>query len=224
MNKYLLIAVFLSHALCSAGLTPANLIILTDLDDVVLRRRNTATLFTALKNIFHAQEVRNAWKALGSPAEKHWEALYIHLIKKSNYKLAKQVRKLCTRKRLHEPTVKLMIKLAEQGFCIYTATNIGTLFFQKIKQKFPAVFNDQIIREGMTVDYFSADLIKKPDPRYFQELSKRYNPNQDKHLLFIDDRLENVEAARKAGLLAIHYKDEKQLKKDLHNYGICLCK
>jgi FMN phosphatase YigB (HAD superfamily) len=75
----------------------------------------------------------------------------------------------------------------------------------------------------MTVDYSVKDPIEKPDLRYFEMLKTKINPADEKYILFIDDKKENVEAARKAGLLAIQFDNAKQLAEDLKNlYGIIL--
>ena len=45
--------------------------------------------------------------------------------------------------------------------------------------------------------------------------------DQNTSILFIDDRKENVDAARACGLQAIQFKNHKQLVRDLHKYNIC---
>lgn len=212
----------------STTYSPQNLIIATDLDDVVLQKNWGGILGTVIKNITSLGKARNAYKkfkktnSTAKDIRTGGEAFYIYLTANKNDPLAEKLLKACTHKYPITGTVSIMQSLASQGYEIYTATNMGPLFFAAMQKKYPAIFNETCIRTGLTVDYAQPDIIKKPDPRYFEELKKRLNPNNDKHLLFIDDKLENVNAARKAGLLAIHFKNPKQLRSALHKYGICV--
>lgn len=208
-----------------AAYTRKNLIIATDLDDVVLKRRNGRIAAIVFKNIFQLipmySKFRENKKTAGdSTGQKYGEGFYLYLVKNGEHRLAKIVKKVCTRKRLKKKTVKVMQKLSNKGYDIFTATNVGSLFFKKLQKKFSDVFNTTFIRHGLTVDFAQEDIIQKPDPRYFEALKAKLNPNGDKQILFIDDKLENVEAARNAGLLAIHFKGHKQLKKELKKYGL----
>lgn len=207
--------------------TPQNLIIATDLDDVVLKLKKGSVILTACKNMHRGFRCYAAYRRHsrdGQATGHHYsEGFYLYLKKNGEHKLARVVKKICTRKRLKQKTVNLMKKIADKGYKIFTATNIGSVFFTKLKKKFSHIFNDFFIRHGMTVDFSRELVIRKPDPAYFHELKKKLDPKGVMHILFIDDRIENVEAARKAGLLAIHYKGHKQLQAELHAYGICVC-
>ena len=209
--------------------TPQNLIIATDLDDVVLQKKWIGIAGTVIKNIFSLNATRKAYKQFKKENPEAGkitdcaEPFYIYLLKKNQYTLATKVKTASTCKELIKGTVNIIKDLANQGFAVYSATNIGSLFYAEIASKYPDVFNKNCIRLGMTVDYTVKDVVKKPDPRYFKALKTKLNPTNDKQILFIDDKLENVEAARKAGLLAIHFKGHKQLRSALHEYGICVC-
>jgi putative hydrolase of the HAD superfamily len=61
--------------------------------------------------------------------------------------------------------------------------------------------------------------VDKPDPKAFQILLDTLKlPAQD--VIFIDDKTENVEAAKKLGIDAIHFVSEDQLRKELVNRGL----
>jgi FMN phosphatase YigB (HAD superfamily) len=208
--------------------TPQNLIIATDLDDVVLRRRNGRITVIVLKNMFKLKAMytmfcENKKIAGNSTGERYGEGFYLYLLQRGEYKLAKIVKKVNTCKRLDKKTAQIMQRITEKNYTLFTATNIGSIFFKKLQKKFPDIFNDSCIKHGMTVDFTKAGIVKKPDPAYFEELKAKLNPSGDKYILFIDDKLENVKAARNAGLLAIHYINHKQLLKALHSYDICVC-
>jgi len=69
------------------------------------------------------------------------------------------------------------------------------------------LYSDYGIEEGKTVDHIliSSELgIAKPDPEIYQILAIKLNCDL-LHILFIDDFLENVEAAHDLGIQTIHY-------------------
>ena len=63
--------------------------------------------------------------------------------------------------------------------------------------------------------FFSSEIgISKPDKRLFNYVIKKLDAFPEE-CLFIDDREENVEAARAVGMFAIHYTRADQLEKEL---------
>lgn len=72
--------------------------------------------------------------------------------------------------------------------------------------------------EGMVFSCQTGSL--KPDAAIYQSLLSRYQLQASK-TLFIDDTLENVEAAQELGIAGVHYKPGK-LKEQLEQYGIDL--
>lgn len=60
--------------------------------------------------------------------------------------------------------------------------------------------------------------VKKPDPEAFKILLKTLNEPAS-HVLFIDDRMENVDAAKKLGIDSIQFVSPEQLKKELEERG-----
>ena len=60
--------------------------------------------------------------------------------------------------------------------------------------------------------------VKKPNPRAFQLLLKKLNEPAS-FVIFIDDRIENVEAAKNQGIDAIHFINATQLKEELEKRG-----
>jgi putative hydrolase of the HAD superfamily len=66
--------------------------------------------------------------------------------------------------------------------------------------------------------FISAELkIAKPDPRIYQHVIKelRQDPSE---MIFVDDFIENVEAARAEGLHAIHFRSREQALNELAEY------
>jgi HAD superfamily hydrolase (TIGR01509 family) len=223
-----LLAVYSIHPAPQPTHTPQNLIIATDLDDVVLDRNKGDIAKLIFKKLGRFKKLYNQYKkrknSTGSRGKKFGEGFYIHLKNNNEHKLADLIKDVCISKKLKKGTVKIMRKMVNQGYSLFTATNIGSLFFAELQKKFPELFNNNFIQHGMTVDFLPEDIIEKPDMRYFEKLQTKLNPDGNKEILFIDDKLENVLSARKCGMLAIQFKNHKQLKRDLHTYGICTCK
>ena len=66
--------------------------------------------------------------------------------------------------------------------------------------------------------FISAEMgLAKPDPEIFQVAIETLKQDPSE-LIFIDDFIENVEAARKAGLNAIHFRNREQALADLVEY------
>lgn len=63
--------------------------------------------------------------------------------------------------------------------------------------------------------------VEKPDPVIFQALLKAM-PFHPADIMFIDDKQENVDAAKKLGLDAVLFTSQEQLEKDLLDRGVKL--
>lgn len=206
-------------------LTPANTLIATDIDDVILERNQVQRPPNVHLYLWHSNW-KSIFKGWSNFKRMNNERKYVEWMAKGLTKPAEFLRACVKQKDIIPETLELYKKLHEKGFKFYTATNIGTIFFEDQKERFPELFNDNFIKHCMTVDYSVKNPIEKPDPRYFEMLKEKINPSDGQYILFIDDKKENVEAARKAGLLAIQF-DKKQgakkLAQDLKNlYGITL--
>ncbi|HZQ87894.1 MAG TPA: HAD family phosphatase [Acidimicrobiales bacterium] len=75
------------------------------------------------------------------------------------------------------------------------------------------------------LDWFDGVLISgdvgvtKPDPRIFDELCDRFGL-QPARTLFVDDRRDNVEGARRYGLLAVQFTSGVTLRESLRDLGL----
>lgn len=73
--------------------------------------------------------------------------------------------------------------------------------------------------EMMSHKFWSSEIrCAKPDPRIYQHVLKKVNVPA-KHILFIDDKKENVEGAKACGIVGIHYKGADTLKRQLREIG-----
>lgn len=76
------------------------------------------------------------------------------------------------------------------------------------------------IKEGETVDHilFSSELgVAKPDPKIYQILADTIDCDFEE-ILFVDDFIENVNAARKLGIHAIHFQSGMDLISTIRNF------
>lgn len=122
---------------------------------------------------------------------------------------------------------KIILKLNQSGFTLRPATNQSTKEFELNKQRFPELLG--LFDEGSTVNYTirkGQSIIKKPDVSFFKEHIQKYkiktpdNPHGNKLAIFIDDKEENVKAAAKLGMIAIHFVSPRKLIKDLQALGL----
>lgn len=98
----------------------------------------------------------------------------------------------------------------EQGFGIYILSNASMSFYEYFTRHFDLSFFDGVI--------VSADVhIVKPDIRIYQYLLDKYKLVAHE-CLFIDDREDNVEGAKEAGMSAYQFKNSfKELQNLLFN-------
>jgi len=68
------------------------------------------------------------------------------------------------------------------------------------------------------VTFFSAELgMAKPDPKFYLAILNDFKVNANE-VIFIDDFIENIEAAKELGINAIHYKSTDQTLAEFNRY------
>jgi len=202
-----------------------NVAFLWDMDAVVLEPKGRIslvikTLLTNPSAPFRAKQLKNEIGDDASAEE------MITLAKKRGWNdVALFVEKIARKKKPIKGTVTIIEELRAQGFPMYVGTNIGTQSFTTIitgngksGRFLRANFN---LDHPQTVDYRAATVIKKPNIEFFnQAIAKNQFDLATTHVIFIDDRADNVEAARKAGMIGIVFKNPKQLRADLKDLGL----
>jgi 2-haloacid dehalogenase len=113
---------------------------------------------------------------------------------------------------IHE-TVDILMDIKRRGYPLYALSNWNDVKFPIAQKEFPflGLFDGRIVSGEVK--------IAKPDPRIYQLLLDTYKLNP-RESLFIDDRLDNVEAARALGIEAIQFINPRQLEADLIQYGV----
>ncbi|MDX7992123.1 glucose-1-phosphatase [Xenorhabdus littoralis] len=99
---------------------------------------------------------------------------------------------------VRQEVIELMNKLREQGHRVVVLSNTNRLHFDYWPVHYPEI--------AASVDflYLSQDLgMRKPEPDIFKYVLDKEGVTEDQSIFF-DDVLENVEAAKKSGINAIH--------------------
>ena len=112
-----------------------------------------------------------------------------------------------------DDTVVLLERLHAREIPLYVLSNFSAETFPHACERF--AFFERFT--GMVIS--GAEGMKKPDPRIFELLTGRFDL-APAATLFIDDRRDNIEAARDAGWQAVHFTSAEQLANDLHALGL----
>lgn len=97
---------------------------------------------------------------------------------------------------------------------LFVLSNLDRESLNNLQENFPDIFAlfEGIIVSGM-VNF------KKPDARIFTHLLTTYNLTAD-NSIFIDDRIENVIAARQLGISGILWDNHHAVEKELKAFGV----
>ena len=110
-------------------------------------------------------------------------------------------------------TVNILEALNKQ-YSIWLLSNTNPKHIQDEIEKrylFPSLVNGAV---------YSFDVgVRKPEKEIYEIAMQRAN-TKPQECLFIDDLLENIQAAKQIGIEGIHFRSSKQLKQDLVHLGI----
>ena len=103
--------------------------------------------------------------------------------------------------------------LKDKGYHIYILSNYSTYMLEKTQDELTLLkYADGAI--------FSCQVKQiKPEPAIYQTLLNRYHLDPEKSV-FLDDRAENCEGARKEGIHAIQFESFKQAAAELEKLGV----
>lgn len=105
-------------------------------------------------------------------------------------------------------SVDMLFSLRQSGIRTYALTNFSAETYPLAVARFPFL-NDF---DGTVVS--GDEGVVKPDPEIYHRLLRRYSITAAR-AVFIDDRLENVEAARRLGLHGIHFVEPGAVRAEL---------
>ncbi len=110
-------------------------------------------------------------------------------------------------------SIEIVRELSERGVPIFGITNFGHEFWQEFHPTQPVfdLFTDIIVS--------GTEKVMKPDAAIYQLALRRFGlaPGQG---IFIDDRLENIDAARANGFAGHHFTDARRLRAELMTLGL----
>lgn len=196
---------------------PSNTSVSFDMDKVVLKLNVGDALW------------RNKWALCSSIFRPvFWQALtfsgsgeqWIQFFEQHNAKdLAAMVREINDKKTLIPGTAEIIQELHDKHYTLLYATNMSEQEFALHRKTFPIL---QLFVDGVAVAYHAkkSELIRKPNPLYYTMLLNKIDSAHQEFAIFIDDKIENVIAARKAGMIGIHFKNPEQLRKELVKFGV----
>jgi putative hydrolase of the HAD superfamily len=114
---------------------------------------------------------------------------------------------------INAPMLEWARSVGKAGFKTGILSNIGFELASAMEKNFPWV-------EEFKYTIWSCRLaMAKPDPKIFHCAQQKLNV-APQEILFIDDREENIRAAREVGFIGIVFKDVSQLKHDLKVQGL----
>ena len=107
-----------------------------------------------------------------------------------------------------DESVQVLSDLKEKGVLLYILSNWSAETYPMAEERYDFLswFDGKIISGEVG--------IVKPDPEIYKLLIYNYNLNPQ-HTIFIDDKEENIKAAKLLGIHGIHFQNASKLRKDL---------
>jgi len=115
-------------------------------------------------------------------------------------------------------TVSIIEQLTKDGYAQDVGSNIGNLACDALAEKFPDIFAHFKNRHVIAMENDKL-VSRKPAPSYFTRYMERYNKKAS-HIIFIDDKKENIAAAQSLGIIGLLFTSPEQLQADLETLGI----
>ncbi len=114
-----------------------------------------------------------------------------------------------------DDSVAVLAELRERGEKVYAITNFSREKWAECLIRFPFLQSF----DGVVVSAHEG--VIKPDPAIYDILLQRYALSAP-DCIFIDDSARNIEAARAAGMEAIHFVEPIDLRAELRRHGVAV--
>jgi 2-haloacid dehalogenase len=112
-----------------------------------------------------------------------------------------------------DDVVPILAELRDRPVGLYALSNFSGELFRDVSPQFEFLtWFDGLLISG-------DEGIAKPDPAIYELLLDRFDLTA-RHTVFIDDREENIAAARSAGLVGVHFESAAQLRRELVRLGV----
>lgn len=165
------------------------------------------------------------------------EAYAEHFKKNKKQNIAQFIERISNAYRPTHGMEQLLKELSDRGYTHRLASNIGKRNLTILNTRLENIYKSKLfsyINGGTIIDYGlppdpSILTIKgqlnyakkpKPDHELYQLHTQSFNPHNTKIIVFIDDKVKNIEEANKHGWIGIHFTTVKKLKADLKMLGI----
>lgn len=119
---------------------------------------------------------------------------------------------------LNTNLIFILETIKSNHYKLYIASNLWPEAFIDLRNKFPEL---KTIFDGYYIPTAKNNYIEKPDKLYFDDFKNHLSSQgqANKQVIFIDDKKENVVAAREQGFIGIEYKNINDLIKRLVHLG-----
>lgn len=108
--------------------------------------------------------------------------------------------------------LELAKKLKQKGYKIGLLSNVSRIDYLKKEKKVCSIFYPNIFL-SFKIGY------KKPSEKIFKFALRKLKLKPEE-VIFIDNRINHVEGAKKIGMIGIHFSSFEKLIKDLKNFGV----
>lgn len=114
-----------------------------------------------------------------------------------------------------EDTVRILKELKRAGYKLYVLSNYHRNAYKETKEKnsFFQLFDGEIVSYALKT--------VKPEREIYQALIDSYSLIPEE-TLFIDDSIENIMAAKKLSIKAIHFHDADSLRRELERFNVII--
>ncbi len=99
------------------------------------------------------------------------------------------------------PGAEEALVVARRAVPVYLLSNTDPVHMEHLRERHP--FLDSVAGQHLSYEIG----LLKPDPEYYLSALRRFGGDPSR-IAFVDDRPENVEAARRVGLIAVHQSDD----------------
>jgi FMN phosphatase YigB (HAD superfamily) len=202
--------------------TPANTAFAFDIDQVILDSsenmlrllwQHKSGLLYALGDFSFTQKILQLWHSGAQISD------YMALCKEKEHPaIMSFITDMVNERKAITGTVGILKELKRLGYVLYIASNESPVVYAMHKKRLANIFNLFVDAKIVSAQEH-AQGIRKPFVAYFEKL-RAMIPSDKKFIIFVDDRIENVQGSEQAGCIGIHFTNPAQLRRELEHMRI----